>query len=746
MPSNERGKLLAGISRSFAVLCGCLILVSCGGGEGGSPPTPAASIRVLSSRPDMVSGGTALIEIQLSAGITTGEVRVFRDLVDVTSSLTAVNSGTLRGVVDNLVVGKNNIEARNAGDSAVLAKVTIRNSPITGPVFSGPHQRPWICETTASGLDAPPATGPCNVASRTDWYYKNTAGTFVPLTSLSRPFPSDLAKTTTIDGQAVDYIVRIESGTINESIYRIAIIDDPTNPIAKPWSAGGKKPGLGWNGKLYIAYVGGAGPGYRSGSNNVLSPTRISDSIISNSDDPLQLGFAVAFGTRNTYGTGENDVVSAETTAMIKEYFIKNYGLPKFTIGLGPSGGSMQLHTIAQNYPGVLDGIIPDRTFPDLVTILPDVTDCQLLRNYFTQTAAPANWPIIKISAVDGYPVSSDGSTTCLDGWSGFSSAWDNPNTSLGSSALSALQYNTNTNPTGLRGDWWTANINSVGADPATGFARSAYDNVGVQYGLGALNSFAITTTEFLDLNEKIGGVDTEGRLTKTRTTADSIALANVYKSGRVNSAVNLTLPIIDYRSYLDDAKNIHTFHRTFAKIERMLKTNGTRDNMAVWIIPSGQPKNPNLIRLSILAMNEWLENMAADKSGQAFAAKVVAARPASAKDACWDANGNRIDEPATLESQLARSSTCSKMYPIYADPRLVAGAPRSEDILKCQLKPVAASDYKVTFTAAELARLNAIFPTGVCDWSKPGVNQSLPDGAWTTYGETPGTWTVPVI
>lgn len=728
---------------TFVVPAVALTVASCGGG--GASFTPS-TINVLSSRSDMVSGGTALLDIPVPAGIAPEQVHVFRNSGEVTSSFTAVNSGTLRGVVDGLAAGQNDIKAVTG--NAVLAQARIRNSPITGPMFSGPHQRPWICETVASGLDTPPATGPCNVASRFDWFYKNTAGAFVALTNLSQPFPADLAKTTTIDGTTVDYIVRVESGTINESIYRIAIIDDPTNPISKPWSAAGKRPGSGWNGKLFVPFVGGAGPGYRSGNNAVTSPMRVSDSIINNSDDALQLGFAVAFGTRNTYGTGENDVVSAETIAMIKEYFIKNYGLPKFTIGLGPSGGSMQQHGIAQNYPGIFDGIIPDRTFPDLVTILPDVTDCQLLRTYFTQTTASARWPVTKIAAVDGYPVYTSGATTstvCLDGWSGFSNAWNNPNTSLGSS-LAAFQYNTVTNPTGSRGDWWTANINAVGVNPATGFARSAYDNVGVQYGLAALNSGAITTTEFLDLNEKIGGMDTEGRLTATRTSGDLTAIANLYKSGRIDSAVNLTLPIIDYRSYIDDTGNIHTFHRTFAKMERMLKTNGTRDNMAVWVIPNKKPQNPNLIRLSTQVMNEWLENLAANKSSQSYAAKVIASRPASARDGCWDAAGTRIDDPATLPSQLARSSTCSSLYPIYADPRLVAGAPRAEDIMKCQLKPVSAANYIVTFTTAELARLNTIFPSGVCDWSKPGVNQSLPDGAWTIFGDIPGTWTVPLL
>jgi hypothetical protein len=136
-------------------------------------------------------------------------------------------------------------------------------------------------------------------------------------------------QTTTIDGRTVNYIVRVESGTIDESIYRIAILDDPANPIRNPWSAGGKKPGPGWNGKLSFPFGGGCGPAFRSGSNAVTSAL---------SNDPLSLGFAVAFGTRNTLGTGCNFVVSAETMAMVKEYFVEHYGVPKFTIGSGGSG------------------------------------------------------------------------------------------------------------------------------------------------------------------------------------------------------------------------------------------------------------------------------------------------------------------------------------------------------------------------------------------------------------------------
>jgi hypothetical protein len=60
-----------------------------------------------------------------------------------------------------------------------------------------------------------------------------------------------------------------------------------------------------------------------------------------------------------------------------------------------------------------------------------------------------------------------------------------------------------------------------------------------------------------------------------------------------------------------------------------------------------------------------------------------------------------------------------------HTSPRQVAGGPLSENILKCELKPLRANDYApVAFSLAQFARLHAAFPQGVCDWSKPGVGQ----------------------
>jgi hypothetical protein len=115
----------------------------------------------------------------------------------------------------------------------------------------------------------------------------------------------------------------------------------------------------------------------------------------------------------------------------------------------------------------------------------------------------------------------------------------------------------------------------------------------------------------------------------------------------------------------------------------------------------------------------------------------VVRDRPADLVDGCWTYNVNPqfIAEPQTFSSQ--PNSQCNTLWPSYAFPRYVAGGPLSASKLKCQLKPIDPSSYQVSFTSAELTRLSNIFPQGVCDWSKPGVNQTgvVP---WASFGPSP--------
>ncbi|MFL5896393.1 MAG: DUF6351 family protein, partial [Thermoleophilaceae bacterium] len=56
----------------------------------------------------------------------------------------------------------------------------------------------------------------------------------------------------------------------------------------------------------------------------------------------------------------------------------------------------------------------------------------------------------------------------------------------------------------------------------------------------------------------------------------------------------------------------------------------------------------------------------------------------------------------------------------------------------KCRLKPLQRSDYTVTFTDAQWATLQKAFPTGVCDYGRPGVDKQRVV-TWLTYLDADG-------
>jgi Tannase-like family of unknown function (DUF6351) len=102
-------------------------------------------------------------------------------------------------------------------------KLELRNYSITGPVFSGPQEQPFFCQThqfrvypNGPFLTANQIADPCHVPSRVDYVYRTTAGVFTAFDP-SAPLPADLAMTTTVEGKTAPYIVRLETGTINRA-------------------------------------------------------------------------------------------------------------------------------------------------------------------------------------------------------------------------------------------------------------------------------------------------------------------------------------------------------------------------------------------------------------------------------------------------------------------------------------------------------------------------------------------------
>ena len=49
-------------------------------------------------------------------------------------------------------------------------------------------------------------------------------------------------------------------------------------------------------------------------------------------------------------------------------------------------------------------------------------------------------------------------------------------------------------------------------------------------------------------------------------------------------------------------------------------------------------------------------------------------------------------------------------------------------------LKPVDVKDYAVPFSAEQMSRLKVIFPEGVCDYSRPGIEEQPTQGNWRSY------------
>ena len=668
-------------------------------------------IRTLSSRADLVSGGDTLLAITVPPGTRGDQLTLMINGKDVTAKLVRDGeSDEFRGLIDGLAIGANKVVAKTKTPKAD-ASLTIVNHPITGPILSGPHLRPYECSTEASGL-GPALDANCSAPRKIWYFYRAHDGTFKPLAQPAGPRPADLATTTTSDGKTVPYIVRVDAGTINRAIYQFAVLDDPANAEldAPAWTLRG-----GWNRKVVVSFGGSSGTQYIQGVQAPPAPGNGSGGILNHTF--LSRGFGHLLSSELVNGRRGNAVLQGETLMMIKEYLIERYGVPKFFIGNGGSGGAIQQLVITQLYPGLLDGLMPSLTFPDssLHTI-----DSILLTNLWPKLDK-AVWTQEKITAVEGFTPGTARAWNAAYGRLGV------PTNAAGCAlADKTLIFDPVTNPTGARCTTQDIRVNYYGRDPKTGWARRPTDNVGLQYGLAALNRGDITVDEFLEVNEKVGGTDIDGQIVSQRTEGDPIALKGMYESG-LKASYNAALgnvPILMSRAYTDHRGDIHDRQRDFVVRARLERANGRSDNSVIWIASNAAP-----ISASLDTMNQWLDAMTADPTPLSID-KVVKHKPAEAVDTCWDASGQKIVEPASFTA----ANKCNQLYPVHSEPRLVAGAPLTNDIMKCQLKPINFADYKARFSEAQQARMRAIFTTGVCDFSKPGVNQVAIKGTYQKY------------
>lgn len=702
------------------MLAAALVAAACSddgdddGGDDGS-----LVIETVSTRAEHVTGGDVLVRVTGLSGGEAPEVTV--DGRDVSDAFT-LDGGAATGLVTGLPPGASTIEAR-AGDTTATLEVV--DHPVSGPVFSGPHLEPLVCTTEEHGL-GPATDDDCSAPTVVRWSYVDGDGELVALDEPADP-PDDVA-TTEVDGREVPMIVRTESGTIDRGIYWIHVLDP--SPAEERWDR------AGWNGTLVYRFGGGCGSSYSQGAALGLSG---GDAGPGADVDLLRHGYALATNTFNTFQVACNDVLSAEALMMTRERFVEAFAEPRHTVGEGGSGGAIQQYLIAQNYPGLLDAVVASVPFPDHLSIAPGVADCGLLTAFYESSGH--DWTSEQRQAVNGH-ASPD---TCGAWVASFLSNID-PTTGC---ALPADQvYDPEDNPDGARCTLVDSNVNLLGVDPATGFAVRPLDNVGVQYGLEALEDGVISVDQFLDLNEAIGGYDIDGVIVPERHRADEEDLERIYATGRVNSGGGdlRRIPVLTLDVYTDPTGDIHDRVRAFTLLERTRLDDGRRaPNQVLWTVPgegglleSALGTAGGDVRLEMIATAvEWLE--ALDEldipADERTPDDLEATRPAGASDVCVTPDGERHEGGDELYEP---GAPCAEAYPVAGDPRTAAGQPLDSLAGRCQLVDPDPDAYGVPFTDAQAERLAEVFPEGVCDWSRPGVGQVELAGTWLDYSDGP--------
>lgn len=770
------------ISLSAIGLTGCL---SGGGGGGGSSDAPApppststptnptvptlppasepaqiTSVVSLSNDPILVSDGNVLVEVQ-AANISeaAADILVLLNGQAVTNKFAIRSGNRFVGLVSGLKNGENTITASSQANPSSSAQLLVKNHPASGPIFSGPHLQPYVCarplgtkgtfsitnpsngqsaETNAydSGLGGMPDAH-CNIQREVSYFYQPTSAEpgcalnnwsenacLIPFDTSNPPLDSNVARFTNDRGDTVRFILAIERGTLNRGMYSLSVLHDPELPHHPA------QPQRGWNNKLIFSFgtrEGVAGNRYQA-----------SPYVLFFNEKALRAGYMLANSTLNDDRRASH-TVGAEAVMMLKEHIVETYGPIRYTVGSGGEEAAAVQLSMASAYPGLLSGLITALTHADTLTSDIESYDCGLFRS----DNGYLGW--FSYFERDAMTLPFSGHTSPYHCDRQYRLRLTNPTVAAncGPQFPESLVYHPTDNPSGVRCSYQEHNVNLLGSSTsADGVTRAnqPLDNEGVQYGLLALQNGSMSVERFIDINEKIGFYDLDqNRIPGLKRGAGSLeAIERAYRAGMVTDGRYLAnVPIIDLRYNDRDQRDQNLNWRVLALRERLVNANGHHDNQL--ILAYDQPSLTVQYETAFEMMDEWLASIEANTSSASLAEKIVESKPESFVDQCFfeDSVGN-------VRGTNLDSADCPVKFGM--SPRQVAGGPVAEDILKCQLKPLNldSSDYQLSltgdqiiFTLDQQSRLQAVFASGVCDWSKPGVAQQLNPG-WMSFADGP--------
>ncbi|MCR6480512.1 DUF6351 family protein [Variovorax sp. ZS18.2.2] len=776
-------------SLAVGVLCAAAV-VACGGGGGsefrffpsgagggggdgsGDSPVAAIALKTLSNRADLISDGDALMEVVLPQGVKSEDVRVDVNGTDVSPQFAVRDNGRMIGLVAGLHAGENQVSAKPSANATNVrgARLVVTNYSRSGNIFAGAPIQPWVCATKTgsavtvsvpgtglsasttprpNGLDSDPVDADCNAPTTFSYYFMpkakegsactftvavtvpGTTPCFQPYDPKSRPADAQIADVTTDRGDTVKALLRLERGVLDRGIYQVVGLFDP----AKPWTP--VAPQKGWNGKVLWSFAGAA-------TGNRFQQQPLSDPF---NDRALRAGFITVTSALTDHQLNNNDLLATEAMMMIKEHIVDTYGEIRYAMGFGASGGSTMQTVPTSIMPGLLDGLITLVSFPDTVTIWGETRDCMALEKFYASANA-GGWSEDARSTINGHP-----SSAYCKSWVTAYETGQDPTLPVNCGGLPAsIVYDPVLRPDGVRCSLHDALAPLVGTvKDVDGIQKTRlhFDNVGVQYGLKALQGGKITVEQFVALNEGVGSLDLDSqwtggvpaspKLPAPRFKASEDAISALYRSGMVQNAKNLAgFPILDIRVDAGGG-NFHMAWRSLSQRARLDAANGGHANHVMWAagvlapeFAQGRLKNKD----GFATMDQWLGAIEADKTADPKAQKVIRNKPSAAEDTCYAMGSS----PADLKEVPFDSGACFLNAKPFESPRMASGEPLTGDVLKCRLKPLAfaSADYTgKAFTSGQQARMQAVFPEGVCDWNQPSAGQ-VP---WTptTFKAGPG-------
>jgi len=545
-------------------------------------------------------------------------------------------------------------------------------------------------------------------------------------------------------------LFRVEQGTINRFIYTLIM------PITTD-EVGERLAQSKWNKRLIYQFNGGSGIGYRQGRQSAKK-------VIVRQLEQLLDGYAVISSSGNRTSYTYNMLLAEDTARRVKKQFVSLYGEPLYTVGIGGSGGGLAQYLIGQNSQGILDGLIPLYSYPDMITQTTYALDCDLLNNYFTFRAKHrAKWNdwskrqlIEGMNALNNFPQRAaylqpmnqllagfvpslpKGNSECINGYFGLSSFINNPQQGF----IRDFFHQDVVKQT--KWSYWQDLSFLLGQD-SQGYGLSTWDNVGVQYGLQALVNHEISINEFLDINRKIGSWKPQALMKEEaihtpfgrklplwlslwgsqnvtqvkqgvaqRHEGSIKAMHAAYRSGQVFIG-KVKLPIIDVRHYLENELDMHHVSASFYSRLRIQKANGHSNNHVIWI----SHKDYNPINQAFALMDEWILNLQGDTLDA-----VIDAKPEQLNDQCFSAQGHIIAHGLGVfngQWNGLPQGQCEKAYPMFSTSRIQAGAKWAGDMFKCPLIPVSQAIKKGFYGQHQVTEyiddLNAIFPLGVCNY-----------------------------